>query len=378
MDQPMDLTESRRLTGPNLISQGQGAVIDVTFAEADRSQVESTWRRHAEAMLKAVQLDSQDLHVRPFQGGASFVIGGPIDILYAICEINEWAWAQCTAELSDKPSDTGNDVGSEASSNTSTEALATAAPRFLALMHEEQNPRIVAIQNEAHSHATGFLWDDDEGSVGYGTGSQTWAVGSEPKDIDWTKIHDIPILMVTGTNGKTTTIRMLASIMTAWGKTPGFSSTDGLWVGTELIDSGDYSGPGGARTVLRDRRTEIALLETARGGMLRRGLGIHQADAWATAILNVAEDHMGEYGIEQLDDLVEAKFVIRKGLAPNRPIILNADDSQVVAGAKRYIDGPIIWFSLDPQNPSVVAHLKQGGTACYLEDQTLVLHHGES
>ena len=142
-----------------------------------------------------------------------------------------------------------------------------------------------------------FLWDDDDVSLGMGTGSQTWPARDlpDPSDIDWSSFHDIPVAVVTGTNGKTTTIRLLCAMAQAWGKTYGNTSTDRVRVNEDVLDTGDYSGPGGARTALRDQRVEIALLETARGGLLRRGAGIQNARV--AAVLNVAEDHMGQYGI---------------------------------------------------------------------------------
>ena len=121
-----------------------------------------------------------------------------------------------------------------------------------------------------------FLWDDDFVSVGMGTGSRTFPSNHipDPAELEWDRVHDIPVALITGTNGKTTTVRLLRAMVEAAGKTPGLSSTDGCWVLGEEIGEGDYSGPGGARLVLRDRRVEIALLETARGGLLRRGLGV--------------------------------------------------------------------------------------------------------
>src|SRR6185312_1220215 len=113
--------------------------------------------------------------------------------------------------------------------------------------------------------------DDDEVSVGPGTVKKTRPGEAlpDPAAVPWSNVHDVPVLMVTGTNGKTTTVRLLASIAAAAGMTPGITSTDRIEIGGEVVDLGDYSGPGGARTLLRDRRVAIGILETARGGMLR-------------------------------------------------------------------------------------------------------------
>ena len=141
--------------------------------------------------------------------------------------------------------------------------------------------------------ASPSCWDDDRVSVGLGTGSLSWRTDEipDPSTVDWSAVHDVPVLLVTGTNGKTTTVRLLGAIAAAASRVPGLTSTDRIEVGGDLVDAGDFSGPGGARTLLRDRRVEIAILETARGGMLRRGLAVDRADA--ALVTNIAADHLG-------------------------------------------------------------------------------------
>ncbi|MEE2886999.1 MAG: Mur ligase family protein [Planctomycetota bacterium] len=350
----MELLDSRRLTGPNLICPVPGAVIDVEVEDALREQALAVWSDHARALQRSVGWVGEDagVHIRRFEGGASLVLVAPIDGLYAACEINECAWQRAVAAL-----------GGEGPATSAAEDVA----RLRELVAEESRPRLLDLARRAESVGVTFLWDDDAVSVGTGTGSITWPVDQLPVSdaVAWSEVTDVPTVLVTGTNGKSTTVRMLAAIVKAGGRTPGFSSTDGLWIGNECIDSGDYSGPGGARTVLRERRTDVALLETARGGLLRRGLGVNSANA--VALLNVAEDHMGEYGVQVMDDLVEAKFMVRRAVNSDRPIVLNADDPLVVEGARKHLQAPVIWFSLEADNPIVVGHLREGGTACVAE-----------
>ena len=116
-----------------------------------------------------------------------------------------------------------------------------------------------------------------------------------PGEIDWDSIESIPLALVTGTNGKSTTVRMTAAIMTAAGFRAGLTSTDFIRVGDRVIDTGDYSGTGGARMLMRQADVEMAVLEVARGGLLRRGLGVERADV--AVVTNVAADHLGDYGI---------------------------------------------------------------------------------
>ena len=136
----------------------------------------------------------------------------------------------------------------------------------------EANPPLLALQEEAGRQGVPFLWDDDAVSVGYGATAKVWTpdVLPTPDEVPWAEIGTIPVALVTGTNGKSTTVRMAAAILSAAGLRAGLTSTDWIRVGENILDTGDYSGTGGARTLLRHPDTQIAVLETARGGMLRR------------------------------------------------------------------------------------------------------------
>src|SRR6185369_10282389 len=163
-------------------------------------------------------------------------------------------------------------------------------------------------------------------SLVWGARSSDAPAAPDPRDVDWKRAHDVPIVLVTGSNGETTTVRLLASVIKAWGRVPGLSSTDNIVIGDDVVDSGDWSGPMGARAVLRDRRVETAILETARGGILRRGLAVSKADA--AIVTNIAEDHFGEWGIFDLKGIAETKLVVGH-VVPR--LMINADDSVLVA-----------------------------------------------
>jgi cyanophycin synthetase len=355
----MQLLDSRRLTGPNLLLDRAGAVLEVSLAPEEAETAVAAWRENVRRLLEAVGWEDEEIAVRRFPGGASLAISAPIDALYAATEVNEWAWVAAEAAL------TGG----------TSRDLAEAAERLRAMIAEDANPALLALRDAAAAHGVSFLWDDNQASVGLGTGSSTWPAEAlpAPASIDWSAVHDIPVLLVTGTNGKTTTVRLLGAIAAAAGKVPGITSTDHIEVGGEVVDRGDFSGPGGARTLLRDRRVEIAILETARGGMLRRGLAVTGAEA--ALVTNIAADHLGELGIMDVPALAEAKLVIAQAVRPGGRIVLNADDPELVAAAGR-VAVPITWFSLDAASPRVLAHLAAGGDACCLEDGFLVLARG--
>ena len=139
----------------------------------------------------------------------------------------------------------------------------------------------------------------------------------------------IPVVAITGTNGKTTTSRMLGFIAQRAGLSVGWSSTDGVYLNGELVEAGDYSGPSGAGQVLRQPGVQLAVTETARGGILRRGVGVAWNDV--SVVTNISADHLGLGGIETLDQLAEVKAVITKITRPTGWCVLNADDPRTFA-----------------------------------------------
>jgi UDP-N-acetylmuramyl tripeptide synthase len=346
----MKLEDSRRLTGANLFWDLPAAIIDVAI-EGPPEPVIRAWESAAMKWLDAVGYPDEKTCYRVFDGGASLLISAPIDVLYSMCELNEVAWASALHACGEGEAP---DYDEE-------------FPRLNRLFDEERNPALLALQKAAHDHGVPFLWDDDEVSLGYGEGALVWPPDSlpSPEDIDWKTIHSIPVVLVTGTNGKSTTVRMTASIMAVAGYRAGLTSTDFIRVGDRVIDTGDYSGTGGARMLMRQGDVEMAVLEVARGGLLRRGLGIERANA--VLVTNVAADHLGEYGINTVAELIPAKFIVHRALQGDDPLVLNADDEGVVAYAEK-LDNAIVWYSLYADNPRIRAALSEGAIACYLQD----------
>jgi UDP-N-acetylmuramyl tripeptide synthase len=357
----MEILDSRRLTGPGLLLDREGAVLDVALRPEEAEPVIDLWRSHARRLLDAVGWAGEDLAVRRFAGGASLALSAPLDALYSATELNEWALRAAAAELAGgAPPD-----------------LQEGAALLRDAIRREENPPLQALQAAAAARKVAFLADDNQVSVGLGRGSVTWPARSlpDPEAVDWSRVHDVPVALVTGTNGKSTTVRLLAAMAHAAGWTAGTTTTDRVEVGDEVLDSGDFSGPGGARTLLRDRRVEMAVLETARGGILRRGLALHQVDA--ALVTNVAEDHLGDYGVLDVDALADAKMVVARAVRPGGRVVLNADDPHLVRRAAG-VSQPVVWFSLEAtRSPIVRRHLAAEGTACLLEEGELRLARGE-
>lgn len=184
----------------------------------------------------------------------------------------------------------------------------------------------------------------------------------------------IPIAAVTGTNGKTTVTRFLAHVLEGTGRLVGMTCTDGIYLDGRRIDSDDCSGPISAGNVLRNPGVEMAVFETARGGILRAGLGFDQCDV--AIVTNIGDgDHLGIQDINTAEDLARVKRAIVDVVAPTGTAVLNAADPLVVDMAS-YCPGNVLYFALDPANPVIAAHRAAGGRAVFVRDKTITLAEG--
>lgn len=336
----MELLDCRRLTGPNVIWDHPGAVIDIACDDDETGDTIARLADTLDELLSKLGWQDESLAARKCVGGFSLALSAPMDVLYSATEILETAWKLCSEK---KPA---------------AEYLA----ELKASISKEQNTVLTNLLRAADQQQTEWLVDDETLSLGTGRQSCKWPVEALPDiaSLPWQSLGRIPIGLITGTNGKTTSSRLVANMLAAAGRSCGLTSTDWMAVDGEIIDEGDYAGPGGARTVLRDQRVDVAVLETARGGLLRRGLAVRQADA--ALITNISEDHLGDFGSRNLDELLEIKWTVSRALSGEQPLILNADDPRLVARA-RNVDAKIIYFSPDQHNATLKKHLSEGGVA---------------
>ncbi|HEU5241508.1 MAG TPA: Mur ligase family protein, partial [Ornithinibacter sp.] len=180
----------------------------------------------------------------------------------------------------------------------------------------------------------------------------------------------IPVASVTGTNGKTTTTRLLAHICMTAGLTTGWSSTDGVVVQGRMVEPGDYSGPAGARAVLEAPGVQVGILETARGGMLLRGMGVSHNDV--SVVTNVSADHLGMHGIDTVDQLAEVKAIVTRVTRPRGWVVLNGEDPRVWAMRAGIRARPWV-FTADASAPAVRESLGAGGRAMTVLDGHLTV-----
>jgi cyanophycin synthetase len=185
----------------------------------------------------------------------------------------------------------------------------------------------------------------------------------------------IPIMAITGTNGKTTTTRLLAHITKCAGYKVGYTTTDGIYIHDQLIVKGDCTGPESARTVLKDPGVNMAVLECARGGILRAGLGFDQCDI--AIVTNIAEDHLGLQGIDSLEKLARVKSVVPESVKPEGYAILNADD-ELVFNMREKVTCNVAYFTMNPHNGRVNRHVKNGGLAAVYDNGYITIRKGNT
>ena len=363
---------SRRLTGPNLLFDVPAALLELDCATSAQCDA---WAARVRATCALLGWPTPSIAMRMHAPGAVAAFTAPVDQLLAATELGEWAWQSLAVEAeyaaggAEKlpPIPFGPGHAAPGDADAAFETLAR-------LARAEARPRECELRAAAKHHGVACLVDDEVLSLGEGRHSQAWPLSGLPESgaVQWDALGQIGIALVTGSNGKTTSVRLVAAMLRAAGRAPGFNCTDGVFVDGVAIERGDWSGPAGARAVLRDRRVGSAVLETARGGILRRGLAVERADA--ALVTNVSADHFGEYGVHDLDDLAEAKLVVARALGRRGTLVLNADDRTLVRHA-RHGDAPLAWFALDRGNAVLRDARADGASTCAYESGRLVLHH---
>ncbi|MFA6058390.1 MAG: cyanophycin synthetase [Taibaiella sp.] len=183
----------------------------------------------------------------------------------------------------------------------------------------------------------------------------------------------IPIIAISGTNGKTTTTRLIAHIMKQTGSTVGYTTTDGIYIQNQMMQAGDCTGPISAEFILKDPTVEVAVLECARGGILRAGLGFHNCNV--AVVTNVAGDHLGLGGIDTVEKLARVKGVVPKTVFRNGYAILNSDDD-LVYGMRKELECNVALFSLNEHSNRLLDHCKKGGLGAVYEQGFLTILKG--
>jgi cyanophycin synthetase len=381
--------DSRRLTGCNLFFASTGAVLEIVKVHIDDALL-AAWRlkvEHAGAWLGWTKQSIARRHA----GGASLAIAAPIDQLFLATEVNEWAlcaalverdparWAKLEEALVAQAS-----VAAD-STNQALDLLpvideSAALARFERLSVLEAQPKLRSLLGAAATRDLPYVLDESELTLGAGAGGRNFLLTALPDvaEVPWAELRDIPTAIVTGSNGKTTTVRLVAACARAHGWHAAYNCTDGVFLDDESLAIGDYSGPAGARMVMRERRAEAAILETARGGILRRGIAVPRSRT--AVVTNVSSDHFGEYGIDDLAALADVKLAVAAVVAPRGLLVLNADDSRLREQALRLVQRcgacpPLGWFSLNADQSTLREYRLRGAPTCGVRAGRLTLSH---
>ena len=363
--------DSRRLTGLNRYFDGPAVTLIPLGAAAGDPRALDAWAERVRALSRALGWPEPEPAIERRATGTFLVFRAPPDVLLTATELSEWAWERAAAEspFADSaapPFDLAHDFSDDPAAILAARAAA------------ERLEALAALRRAAQARALPLFEDDEEVSIGAGSGSLSWPRCALPtvEEVPWSVLHDVPTALITGSNGKTTTVRLVAAMAAAAGMTPGYCCTEGVFVAGRPIALGDYSGPAGARMVLRDRSVGLAVLETARGGILRRGLAMERADV--AVITNIRADHFGEYGIETASDLAETKLVVARAVIRGGTLVLNADDATLMGAVRRLPHAaaarPAL-FAFDHAHPALEALRERGGSTCAVKRRELVLNH---
>ncbi|MEO5830038.1 MAG: Mur ligase family protein [Rhodanobacter sp.] len=358
--------DSRRLTGANLYFNDVGAVLETQGELPDDATLQA-WDVAVQRACAELDWPPQEPVVRRHASGASLALVAPLDQLFSATEVNEWAWG-CAYEAQHGALAARWHAPGHPALWDESAAMAT----LRAFAAAERQPALLPLVHAAELRGLPVLIDDEWLSIGAGDGSRCWPITQLPllDTLDWASLHAVPTALVTGSNGKTTTVRLLSAMAQAHGWRTGHSCTDGVFVDGQAIEGGDYSGPAGARAVLRTAGVQAAVLETARGGLLRRGLAVQHAQV--AVVTNVSDDHFGEYGIHDLTALAAVKLAVAKAIDESGLLILNADDEVLVAQSAS-LACPIGWFAQEDAHPRLQAARQHGGATCAVRDGQLWL-----
>ncbi len=371
--------DSRRLTGPNRYFGDAAVTLTPLGLAANDARAHAAWAARVRSVARSLGWPDPQPLIKRHVGGVLLVFRAPQDALMTATEVSEWAWERAAADSGESGFDLAQDLGADAAGVLGKRAAA------------EQSAALTALRAAAVRHGVPLIEDDAAVSLGAGSGSRLWARDALPtvEAVPWSVLHDVPTALVTGSNGKTTVVRLLAAMAGAAGLTAGYCCTEGVFVGGDAVSQGDYSGPDGARAVLRHPRVQAAILETARGGILRRGLAVRRADV--AVVTNISADHFGEYGIGDAEDLAETKLVVARVLAggdlaggnggtlAGGTLVLNADDTTLMSVAARLPDAAAAHkalFARDHGHPALAALRERGGMTCAVRDGVLVLARG--
>lgn len=303
---------SSRLLGQNRFFDEPGAVMDISW-QGNNQEIAELYQVELSKLLVLLPVKNYVVKVKVFNSGINIAISYPYDLLMVACEILDWVWYD-VVDWFDKQLPVN---------------LARSKRRFVRIIKEHQQLLLRKIYQRASKQKLNFFVDKDSLILGSGVTQFRAELSSVTKisDIPWRKIANVPCVLITGTNGKTTTTRLTEFICRRAKLKSGYCSSDWVMVNGKRVIEGDLSGPSGHQQVLMHPQVEVAILEVARGGLVKRGLLPNYVTA--ATVTNISYDHIGQNGIENLSDLAEAKGIVYRAINPSGIAVINLDDEYI-------------------------------------------------
>src|SRR6185437_748494 len=338
---------STRLFGANLFFDEPGSVLDVPVSD-NQDELVKLWFMELNRVLPVIGWESNyKTGFKKYSKGIRFAVSAPFDLLWAATDLVEYIWLSVSHKF---------DFGEFLS-------LDNAKSHMLPILDKYTNLVYRKVYAEAHRRKLNVF--EDGTSVAIGSGKYSYIVALDKLSYDaipWDNIKEIPAVLVTGTNGKTTTVRLTRFICKTANKIVGYCSSDWIMIGDEIIEKGDLSGPSGNQGVMMNQNVEVAVLEVARGGLLRRGILTNFV--CAATVTNVSEDHMNEDGVDTLEELAQAKALVYKAIAADGYAVINLDDALMREHSKK-LTVKKIYITRDITNPNYALYLADASYVCY-------------
>ncbi len=345
-----------RLMGPNLFFSKPGAVLDATLNPADMrdiNQIVDLWYKELNRVMAALNWRGYQAVHDIYSNGIKFAITAPDDLLFVAAFSIREIWDSVYRWYK-----TGSPT-----------PLVDILNELVPDLRRHLDLKFRVICDEARRRSLNVFHEKYDVCIGSGVSAYRCDIDDVVlEDIPWNDIKEIPTVIVTGTNGKTTTVRLTAYIIRHAQRKVGYCSTDWVVVGDQVVETGDMSGPTGNLRVMVNSEVEIAVLEAARGGLVRRGLIVDFVSA--ATVTNISEDHLGQDGIETIEDLARAKCLVYQAVRPDGYCIINIDDKEIYKRVFSISGQKIIITQRALTNVDVAKAINEACYVCYTRDNT--------
>lgn len=347
-----DTLAIRVLAGTNVFFSGVGAIAELVTRSPQKLEFAQAFASELRKVLDALEWDDVPVFNKIYSRGMIFAIPTEFDYTYAGCKILSVTFDIVAARFNNQP---------ELDFDEEIDYLkyVISRERYITLRN---------IYNEAQDRGLNVYYHDEKITLGSGKGAFTADIGDIGfDDVPWDSIYEIPSVLVTGTNGKTTTVRLTSFISQHAGKVVGYCSTDWVMINGNVMSQGDLSGPNGNRAVMTNPEVDVAVLEVARGGIVKRGLATSHVNG--AVVTNVSEDHLGVNGIDSVYDLANAKFVVHHAVRADGINIFNLDDAITREFVGSYNENAHALVSQKLSYDEVKPYLRSSADlACLVED----------